>query len=80
MLKKISTKYVFDIKIEYKEDDTYKQSILYAWAKQYNTRYGQFGFYWNVEELGLGIMLVGVMAGLACMWGRFISCGYWKLQ
>lgn len=55
---KILIKYVFDIKIEYKRRMIHiSKSILYAWAKQYNTRYGQFGFYWNVEELGLGIML-----------------------
>ena len=33
------------------------KSKLYCSAKQYNTKYGQFGFYWNVEELGVGMAL-----------------------
>jgi hypothetical protein len=33
------------------------KSKLYKSSKQFNTKYGQFGFYWHVEDLGLGMAL-----------------------
>jgi len=30
---------------------------LPRYSKQFNTRFGQFGFYWHMEDLGLGIAL-----------------------
>ncbi len=40
-----------------RKDVAMNKSKLYCSAKQYNTKYGQFGFYWNVEELGVGMAL-----------------------